>query len=243
MLAEYGYGEDKLVIAISEKKDGSMGSSIPGRKKAERKNRRKFLKKIGVDSAPLARLHQVHGNKIIKVKSEFKFSKRKVGDGLVTNLRKTFLSILTADCVPVFFYDRSFGAIGIAHAGWKGVVKKISSKAVQSLIKDYKINPKDTKVILGPGIRKCHFSILTQDRHKSLISSRLKKFVFKSGEKFYFDLFEALKAELSEAGIRRENITDMKICTYCRTDLFSYRREVDKGKKSFSNMLNVIALK
>ena len=33
-----------------------------------------------------------------------------------------------ADCVPLYFYAPSHGMIGLAHAGWKGTVKRLQMK-------------------------------------------------------------------------------------------------------------------
>ncbi len=43
-------------------------------------------------------------------------------DGLVTNEKGLCLVCFFADCVPLYFVDRRNGAIGLAHAGWRGTV-------------------------------------------------------------------------------------------------------------------------
>ena len=41
-------------------------------------------------------------------------------DGLITNEPGTALVIFTADCTPVLLHDPITGAVGAAHAGWRG---------------------------------------------------------------------------------------------------------------------------
>ncbi len=42
-------------------------------------------------------------------------------DAAVTDRRGQVLAILTADCLPVFFCDEQGRAVGLAHAGWRGL--------------------------------------------------------------------------------------------------------------------------
>ncbi len=52
-------------------------------------------------------------------------------DALVTNDPGTALMIYTADCTPMLFHDPVTGAVGAAHAGWRGTVSAIGAKTVQ----------------------------------------------------------------------------------------------------------------
>ena len=47
---------------------------------------------------------------------------------MITNKQNIAISILTADCAPILFYDPKKNIIGPAHAGWKGAYKKIGKK-------------------------------------------------------------------------------------------------------------------
>ncbi|MDG4951571.1 polyphenol oxidase family protein, partial [Weeksellaceae bacterium KMM 9724] len=47
---------------------------------------------------------------------------RQKADAMVTATPGIALGILTADCQPVLFADRSAGVVGAAHAGWKGAL-------------------------------------------------------------------------------------------------------------------------
>ena len=49
-------------------------------------------------------------------------------DALITNEAGTGLVIYTADCTPILLHDPVTGAVGAAHAGWKGTAAAIAEK-------------------------------------------------------------------------------------------------------------------
>ena len=51
-------------------------------------------------------------------------------DGLITNTPGLALVIFTADCTPILFWDSVTGAVGAAHAGWRGTAKAIVGTAI-----------------------------------------------------------------------------------------------------------------
>ena len=48
-------------------------------------------------------------------------------DALVTNTPGVALLVFTADCTPVLLHDPVTGAVGAAHAGWRGTAQKIAA--------------------------------------------------------------------------------------------------------------------
>ena len=49
-------------------------------------------------------------------------------DALVTNAPGVALTVFTADCTPLLFCDPITGAVGAAHAGWRGTAQAIGAK-------------------------------------------------------------------------------------------------------------------
>ena len=45
--------------------------------------------------------------------------------------KKIIIGILTADCVPILFYDPKTKIIGCAHAGWKGALNGIIENTIE----------------------------------------------------------------------------------------------------------------
>ena len=69
--------------------------------------------------------HQVHGNKIIEIKT----GQEDLSDcdGIWTAQKNNFpLGVQTADCAPIIFYDDE--KYGLIHAGWRGCVNGVIEK-------------------------------------------------------------------------------------------------------------------
>ena len=81
------------------------------------------------------------------------------GDGLITCERHVPLTILIADCLPVFFASRDGVAIGLAHAGWRGTHGNISGKMVRRFETEFAVPPSELLVWIGPGISRCCFQV------------------------------------------------------------------------------------
>ncbi|OGM32951.1 hypothetical protein A2803_05150 [Candidatus Woesebacteria bacterium RIFCSPHIGHO2_01_FULL_44_21] len=114
------------------------------------------------------------------------------------------------------FFDPKNTAIGIAHAGWRGTLKKIAGKTVFKMQKEHGTNPSDLVVGIGPCICVKHYEV-----DEAVLP----------GAKGNFDLRMANKIQLVEAGVDEKNIEIMPYCTYERTDLFySYRAEGATGR-------------
>ena len=178
---------------------------------------------------------QVHGDRVIEVREgderRLSFLQcREEGDALVTSVPGLVLMVRIADCLPVMFFDPLRKVAGIAHAGWRGTVKKIAAKTVEVIMSRYNSDPARILVGIGPGIGPCCYEV--DERVSSLFTKS-----FSSGEqliterngKQYLDLWEANRKQLLEAGIRAENIEVAGLCTSCQNQLlFSHRK--DKGK-------------
>ena len=99
------------------------------RKKNVVKNLKIVSKKIGVKKKIIL-LNQLHSNKIYFIN---KISKNKLfGDGLITNVTRLAIGILTADCAPILFFEPKKNIIGATHVGWKGAHKKIADLSISS---------------------------------------------------------------------------------------------------------------
>ncbi len=78
-------------------------------------------------------------------------------DIIFTDKPKVTLYMRFADCVPILLYDPQKGVVGLAHAGWLGTVRGVSSAAVRAMAARYGSQ--------AGGYHGCHRSI---DRRRSL---------------------------------------------------------------------------
>ena len=130
-------------------------------------------------------------------------------------------AILTADCLPVFVSKKDGSMVGIAHAGWKGLI----SGAIENLIGSFQCNGDDLIVHLGPAISKNYFEVGVEikDLYLSKNSNFSRSFSFYR-DKYYLDLYDAAKVILEFFNIKF--ITGGDRCTFKESDVFfSYRRD------------------
>ncbi len=195
-------------------------------------NRKKFIQSLGYGVEDIVTPNQVHGEKIFCVEEIHRGcgSKNYSGaipetDALITNVPDLPLMLCFADCVPILFADEEKGAVGIAHGGWKGTVKKISAKTFQAMKENFGSSAKNCFVGIGPSIGKCCYEVGEEirDACKKNFPDNPELIEEREG-KFFFDLQTANKIQLMEVGFPEENIDVAGECTRCKNSwYFSYR--------------------
>lgn len=150
-------------------------------------------------------------------------------DALITNEPGIFVCVQTADCVPVLLFDPVQKVVAAVHAGWKGTISKIAANTVQRMIEEFGCSPTDIVAGIGPSIHMHAYEVgpevVSAVESKFTNSPALLKPSLKTGHA-YFDLWEANKTVLEEAGIPEENIEIMGLCSFEHPDLFfSARRD------------------
>ena len=137
--------------------------------------------------------------------------------------RKTGIvcGVLTADCLPVFISNKKGTIVGIAHAGWKGLVGGI----IESLIGSSGCNGSDLVVHLGPSISKLFFEVGEEVNSQYLSRNQnFKRSFTLRNDKYYLDLYDAAKVVLEGFGV--SSVSGGNRCTYKESDqFFSYRRD------------------
>ncbi|WP_352418491.1 peptidoglycan editing factor PgeF [Proteiniborus sp.] len=149
-------------------------------------------------------------------------------DGLLTNVNDLMLLTFYADCVPLFFLDKTKKVIGVAHAGWKGTVARIGEKMVKTMQKVFCSNPEDILVGIGPSIGSCCYPVRKDvyDKFHTNLSSIEEVLLKESTDVWKLDLWKANQNILEENGILSRNITVSGLCTSCYNEkFFSYRKE------------------
>ncbi|KKU06487.1 MAG: hypothetical protein UX10_C0031G0008 [Candidatus Magasanikbacteria bacterium GW2011_GWA2_45_39] len=232
----------EIIAVLSEKKDGSMKVFLE-RPEENQENREKFFQEQGIDAGKVVSAEIVHGTKVEIIDSQKYTDKQRplfIGissfdrdeqmilgiDGLATKEKNVFLSVTIADCLPVFFYDPVAEVIGIAHAGWRGIVDGVIEKTVAALV-GCGASQKNLFVSFGPSIQKCHFEIGMDILPRF---AGFEKYVIKKDGRILVDLSAIVKEQLRSLGILEKHIETSSVCTFCEPDLFfSYRR--DKPQK------------
>ena len=210
-------------------------------------NYKRICEAIGVKPESVVHARQTHKDKVrvVTAADRGKGYNRERDyddiDALVTDESGVTLTILTADCVPVFLVDPVKHAIGLAHSGWRGTVSRIAAKTVQCMIDTYGSNPKDIIVVTGPCICSACYEVGDDvaDAFRSEFGDEVfSRIATKRNGKFHISLSEAIAQSLVQIGV--SDIKQSGFCTACNSDiLFSHR--VTQGKRG--TLASFLALK
>lgn len=188
---------------------------------------------LGFDVKNLVLSRQVHGD-AVHVATE---KDRGAGlftehlqdcDALVTNVPGLALVIFTADCTPILFHDPVTGAVGAAHAGWRGTAQAICARTVETMAKVYGANPRNIRAAIGPNIGYCHFETNADvpEAMVAALGNEVTSFIRRTGDKYYLDLKAINALVLHRAGVEQIEISDA--CTVCQCERF-WSHRVTKG--------------
>lgn len=151
-------------------------------------------------------------------------------DALITNVPGAALTVFTADCTPILLWDSVTGAVGAAHAGWRGTVQAIGARTVEAMVREYGSKPEDIHAAIGPNIGYCHFET-DADVPEALLAAfgeEMNAFIRPQGQKFYADL-KAVNAWV----LRRADVTQIEVstdCTVCQCQRF-WSHRVTRGER------------
>ena len=204
-------------------KNFNLALHVNDRKESVLKNRSILKDYYGLPSDPVW-INQTHSPICVDASS----TKRIVeADASFTINPGVVCAILTADCLPVFVSKKDGSMVGIAHAGWKGLI----SGVIENLIESFHCNGGDLVVHLGPAISKNYFEVGVEikDLYLSKNSNFARSFSFYR-DKYYLDLYDAAKVILESFNITAISGGDR--CTFKESDeFFSYRRDgINSGR-------------
>jgi YfiH family protein len=203
----------------------NVGRTVGDRRLAVRKNHKRIFQAMNLRAGQVATAHQVHGNRVAVVGKEKGGRIVPQTDGLVTRSRGLALMLRFADCQPILLYDRRNHALGLVHAGWRGVAQGIARRAVETMSKAFETRPEDLIAGLGPAIGPCCYAVGQEvAAAMGYALPDWKKAMAPHGDGWLFDLPGANAQQLSAAGVK--SIEQASLCTACHTDEFySHRGE------------------
>ena len=141
-------------------------------------------------------------------------------DALISNEPGLALVVSTADCTPILLWDSVTGAVGAAHAGWRGTASAIAAKTVEAMKREYGSRPEDIHAAIGPNIGICHFET-DADVPEAMLSAfgpEMHAFIRQDGAKYHLDLKGINAWILRRAGVKTIEISTE--CTFCQCDRF-----------------------
>ncbi len=192
-------------------------------------NRERFLTAVGLGSAVLTTLSQIHSDRVLVVAEPPVSGNRPEGDALVTERAGIALAVLVADCFPILLADRASGAIAAIHSGWRGTADRIVAKSVELLRSKLGSRPEDLVAAIGPGIRSCCMEVGTDVARlfiEACPGAVHEKRPERQPQKYMLDLAMVVRLQLAGTGIPADSIYDLGLCTRCSAgEFFSYRAE------------------
>lgn len=235
-------GAPSAAISLKSAGDLSLGTPDGGLR------RRLLLDSLGIDVNRVDRLRQIHSKRVfVFPESGRSPGKRKAsevpkspdgaeamfglleGDGLVSIDSNRVLSVIVADCLPIFLYDAREKVLALVHSGWRGT--GICIAALSMMRERYGTKAADVHAIVGPGIGPCCYNV---DNERASYFSRSfgPHSVAVRGGEIFLDLGLVNEKLLDGEGVA--SILRVSNCTSCSPFLGSFRRQ---GADDYTHML------
>lgn len=207
----------------------NVGMHVGDDDEAVCENRRKIQDQVGL---PLKYLNQVHGTDVVQaVDGETPVD----ADASIDRSGMVACAVMTADCLPVLFCDRTGTVVAAAHAGWRGLQGGILQNTVAAM----SVPPEEILAYLGPAIGADAFEV-GQDVYDAFCREMpLAEAAFEpiGDGKYLADIYM-----LARLILRREGVTQIyggDRCTVLERDsFFSYRRDGQTGRMVSAIWLN-----
>jgi YfiH family protein len=223
-------GWEHRVCLFSTRRGGSslppyaslnLSRSVGDRPGVVHQNREAFLNAVGIDHSSLVILRQRHTARVRRarwVRGPLS------GDAVFTNEAGQYLVVSVADCLPVYVNDPVSGAIGLAHAGWRGTIEGIVASLLEEMAAHHGSDPADCQILFGPSIGPYCYQI-GADVADRFMGPEGAAIVVQQDQTMV-DLEVANRIHLVHMGVSESNVVRSGLCTSCMNDLFfSYRRD------------------
>lgn len=198
-------------------------------------NRKRLLKDLHISSKTYISGSQVHGDRVIEITRD-NINDIFECDAFITRERDVVLNIFVADCVPIVIYDKKQKVCGICHCGWKGTYLKLLSKTITQMEQRYKSSREDLLIGIGVSIGRCCYEV-SQELYKEFNPGEDEGEI--KDNHYFLDLKNINRNQALKAGVQAENISVMKYCSACRTDLFYSHRKEGEPTGRFSAFISL----
>lgn len=169
---------------------------------------------------------QIHTADVVTINHEMHLKKpihlfHEQADSVITNEKNTAIGVVTADCLPLFLYDTENQAIGVIHAGWRGLSAKIITATILKMRDQFSTSPQHLQAYLGPSAGVCCYEVQVE-----FLSYFSESLIEQREGKLFFNPKNAGISELLTNGLSINNIdTTNHACTICSDHFCSVRRQ------------------
>jgi copper oxidase (laccase) domain-containing protein len=213
----------KFVVDIhtSTAADGNMAVRFGDAESVE-KNRRQFLSRCGLADTRLALMEVSHGD-VVRDVARATFDGAEAlsvdAEALVIKDVDVTLFLLTADCIPVVFFDPVVGVVALAHLGWRPTVLGLAEKTIHHLEATYHSKPHDLEIFLGPSIHAASYAFPDVTQSDGVWAPHLQKDAFGL---IHVDLPGYVKHQCMRLGVQETQVHMSAIDTAVDVRYFSH---------------------
>jgi len=165
------------------------------------------------------------------------------GDAVVSNIAGLVLAVLVADCVPILMADRTVGAAGAVHAGWRGTCARVGPTAVETMCRQFGTEPSHLVAAIGPSIGPADYEVgqalIDAFKQAGHDASDLARWFTWHDAQLRLDLWAANRDQLLAAGLQADRIFTCGLSTLAHADVFDSFRSA--GERA-GRMAAVIAV-
>jgi YfiH family protein len=207
----------------------NVGHTVGDDEAAVTENHARVYAHLGLRTDQVVSPRQVHGNRVEVVTASDTGRIVHNTDGLVTVSPGVALLLRFADCQPILLYDPIHHAVGLIHAGWRGVAQGVARRAVEKMLDCFGSRPEALIAGLGPAIGPCCYTVGHQVATVMayVLPDWRQVMALEGKDRWRFDLPAANAQQLAAEGVRQ--IEQAHLCTACRQDEF-YSHRADNGR-------------
>lgn len=176
-------------------------------------------------------LSQVHGKDVAEAGQD---DEGREADASVARVPGTVCAVLTADCLPVLFCDRTGTVVAAAHAGWRG----LAGGVLEATVAEMGVAPGEIMAWLGAAIGPEVFEVGEEVRQAFVEQHSLAAVAFRPAlpgtldeapRKWLADIYALARIRLAAIGVT--DVFGGGLCTYAdAVRFYSYRRDRTTGR-------------
>jgi len=187
-------------------------------------NRAALVDALGLPAPPIW-LRQVHGTVVVDADAGAGEAEPEA-DAAVTHANGRVLAVLTADCLPVLLCAGDGSAIGVAHAGWRG----LAAGVIEATVAKLGVASESALAWLGPAIGPASYEVGDEVRAAFLAHDSGAAAAFEETRPGHWlcDLYALARRRLASVGVRRVFGGDFD--TFADPRFYSYRRDRETGR-------------
>lgn len=201
----------------------NLGDHVEDDPAAVSENRRILLHEANLPSEPFW-LRQVHGCAVADTDADEALCE---ADASWSDRPGQVCAVMTADCLPVLFANRSGTQVAAAHAGWRG----LAGGVLEQTLDHFADAPGEIVAWLGPAIGPRAFEVgdEVRDAFVSLHADSQRAFTASQPGHWQADIYSLARTHLAAAGVTQ--VHGGEFCTFSDSErFFSYRRDGLTGR-------------